>query len=56
MACPKVEEPGRPNRLKIVVGIVGRCGRTRNDVAPNSPSASANENADPARTAFAMIG
>ena len=24
MACPKVDEPGRPNRLKIVVGIVGR--------------------------------
>ena len=48
-ACATFSSPGRPRKRKIATGSVGRSGRARNTVAPNSPSEIAN--AKPAATA-----
>src|SRR5699024_2237 len=37
MACPVRASPGRPSRRNMAAGTVGRSGRARNEVAPNSP-------------------
>jgi len=43
-AMPRFSAPGRPSSRKITTGRVGRSGRARNDVAPNSPRLTANAN------------
>jgi len=42
IAMPKFSTPGRPIKRKMTTGRVGRSGRARNAVAPNSPSEVAN--------------
>ena len=56
MARPNVSAPGCDRRRKIVMGSVGASGRTMNEVAPNSPSETANAKATPTSAARRTIG